>query len=63
MMACCPGRPALGFVSASTAVESPTLATKMQFWRKMMVEAVVPAVLRSPILLVFHEAVDIKVDV
>ena len=37
-------------------VESPTFATKIWFCLKMMIEAVVPAVLRSPILFVFHEA-------
>lgn len=54
MTGCWPGFPAFGLVSANTAVESPTLATKMWFCLKMTVDAVVPAVLRSPILLVFH---------
>ena len=61
MTACCPGLPALGLHSAKTAVESPTLATKMWFCRKMIVDAVVPAVLRSPILLVFQDARECKV--
>ena len=40
--------------SPKTAVESPTLATKMLSCRNITVETVVPAVLRSPILFLFH---------
>ena len=41
---------------AIIAVESPTLATKMWSCLKIMVVAVVPAVLRSPVLLRFQVA-------
>ena len=40
--------------SPKTAVESPTFATKMLSCLNITVETVVPAVLRSPILFLFH---------
>ena len=52
-----PGSPKRGFLTPMIPVESPTLATYMWFFRKITVEAVVPAVLKSPYLLGTHEAI------